>query len=122
MKNEKGFSFPEVLVSLTIVVGGLLMVAHSTAATVNANYRVKQEGIVSTYVQQKVERLKTASYTDADLTAGTHSDAPASGFSRSWTVTSNAADRQKTIVLSVSRAVSTRSTPVTMNVVITRVR
>ena len=122
MRREKGFTFVEVMMSMLVIVGGMLMVAHSMTATVAANYRSKQEVLVSGYVQQKVESLKAQSYAASDLSVGTHADTPAQGFTRTWTVTADALDTQKTVSLNVSRSVSKKVKPVSLTVQITRIR
>ena len=122
MHKERGFTFVEVMMSMLVLVGGMLMVAHSMTATVAANYRSKQQVVVSGYVQQKIESLKAVSYVHSDLSVGTHSDTPAQGFTRTWTVTSDAQDYQKTISLNVSRTLTKKVKPVSLTVMITRVR
>ena len=120
MRDGKGFSLAEIMVSILLLMTGLLMMAHSMAASIGANYRTKQESLAAGYAQQKMEVLKSLAFTHSDLSAGPHSDVPASGFSRSWTVVVNGPGNEKTITLTLTRSIAGTNTPVRVTVVLVR--
>jgi len=110
MNNERGFSLAEILISMLLVMTGLLAMAHTMGKGIEANYRTSQEAQAMAYAQQKIEVLQTLPFTHSDLSAGTHSDTPATGFTRSWTVTTSGS--QKTIRLTLTRSVTGQAAPV----------
>jgi Tfp pilus assembly protein PilV len=110
MHTNKGFSLGEVLIGLLLMTTGLLATAHTVAKGIEANYRTRQEAAVMAYAQQRIELLQTVPYTHADLTAGTHGDTPAPGFLRTWAVT--VAGSEKTVQLTVTRAIPGQTAPV----------
>jgi Tfp pilus assembly protein PilV len=118
MQAQKGFSFIEIMLSMLLLTTGLLAMAHSVTVAVGANYRTKQETLAAAYAQQKVEYLKTVDFTHSDLAAGTRSDTPAMGFTRTWTVTTSGTE--KTVTLTVTRSINNSNTPVQITVVFVR--
>ena len=110
MQGEKGFSLIEVLISMLLMVSGLLALGHTMGKALEANYRTSQEAQVMAHALQKAEALRTVAFTHSDLTNGTHSDTPASGFARSWTVTT--AGDLKTITLTLTRSIPGQVQPV----------
>src|SRR5687768_1595118 len=98
----KGFSLTEMLVSLMLMIRGVMAMAHTMAKGIEANYRTRQEAQVMAYAQQQIELLQTLPFTHADLSAGTHTDTPAEGFSRSWTVSTSG--NEKTVQLTLTRS------------------
>jgi Tfp pilus assembly protein PilV len=104
MTDERGFSLAEIMISMLLMMTGLLAMAHTMGKGIHANYRSTQEAQAMAYAQQKVEVLQTLAYTHADLTAGTHTDTPATGFTRTWIVTESG--DQKTIRLTLTRAIT----------------
>jgi prepilin-type N-terminal cleavage/methylation domain-containing protein len=110
MHGEKGFSLIEVLISMLLMMSGLLALGHTMGNALKANYRTSQEARVMAYALQKAEALRTVSFTHSDLTNGAHSDTPASGFTRSWTVAT--AGDLKTITLTLTRPIPGQAQPV----------
>jgi Tfp pilus assembly protein PilV len=110
MRKDGGFSLAEVLVSIFLITVGLLALGHTLSRAITANYRTRQETQAIAYAPQKMELLKTLPFTHSDLSNGSHSDAPAVGFSRSWTVTTSGG--QKTITLILTRSVPNQTQPV----------
>ena len=103
IKNIRGFSLIEILISMVLITTGLMAMAHTMATGIKANYRTRQEAQVMAYAQQKLELLHTLPFNHADLSAGNHSDTPASGFTRTWAVA--VAGSEKTVQLSVTRSI-----------------
>ena len=110
MGNERGFSLIEIMISMLLVTTGLLTIAHSMGKGIEANYRTREEAQVMAYAQQQIERLQALPLTHADLTAGTHADVPSPGYARSWTVSVSGIERS--ILLSVTRAIPSQNPPV----------
>lgn len=110
MTNQRGFTLAEILISMLMVTTGLLAIVHTMAKGIEANYRTSQEAAAIAYAQQKIEVLQTLPFTHSDLSAGTHSDTPATGFTRTWTVTTSG--NEKTIRLSLTRTVPGQVSPV----------
>lgn len=120
MRNEPAFSLTEIMVSILILMTGILMMAHSTALVIEANYRTNQESLAAAYAQDKIEFLKTVVFTHADLASGTHSDTPAPGFSRSWTVTLGPTGTQKTVNLAVTKSMLHSTLPAKLTILLVR--
>lgn len=110
MKGDKGFSLAEVLISMLLVTTGLLALGHTMGKAIEVNYRTNQEAQAIAYALQKAEVLRTVAFTHSDLTDGNHSDTPASGFTRSWTVTT--AGDVKNITLTLTRSIPQHTQPV----------
>ena len=89
MKGERGFSLAEVLISMLLVMTGLLALGHTMGKAIEANYRTNQEAVAMAYALQKAEALRTVAFSHTDLSNGTYTDTPASGFTRTWTVTTS---------------------------------
>jgi Tfp pilus assembly protein PilV len=110
MQNDRGFSLAEVAISAFLVMTGLLAMGHTMGTAIKTNYRTSQEGQAMAYALEKVEALRTLDYAHADLTTGAHSDTPATGFSRSWSVST--AGTAKSITLTVTRSIPQQTQPV----------
>lgn len=120
MQGEKGFSLAEVLISMLLVMTGLLALGHTMGKAIEANYRTNQEAQAIAYALQKAEVLRNVSFTHSDLTSGTHSDTPASGFARNWTVTT--AGDVKNITLTLTRSIPRHTQPVRVVLGLQRVK
>ncbi len=120
MQTNRGFSLAEVLVSMFLVTTGLLAMGHTMGKAIEANYRTSQEGDAIGFALQKIEVLKTVPFTHADLSAGAHSDTPAAGFARGWSVTTTG--NAKSITLTVTRPIPNQTKPVMVVLGIERVQ
>jgi prepilin-type N-terminal cleavage/methylation domain-containing protein len=120
MGNGRGFSLVEVLVSMLLVLTGLLALGHTLGKSIQANYRTSQEAHAIAYAQQKVEFLKTVPFAHSDLSTGTHTDTPASGFTRTWTVTTSG--NEKAIRLTLTRLVPSQTQPVSVVLALQRIQ
>lgn len=90
--SSSGFSLVELTIAITFF--GILMLGF--LMTFPLGYRTVQKSekltIATNYAQDELERLKTLTWNDPDLGAGTHVDAanPIDGlYNRVWTVTEN---------------------------------
>lgn len=122
MQTENGFSLVEIMISILLLMTGLLMMAHSMTVAIETNYRTKQETLAAGYAQQKIEGLKSVVFTHSDLTDGTHSDTPATGFSRSWSVSTDGTGNEKTVTLTMTRSLPDTTLPVRVTLVLVRSR
>jgi prepilin-type N-terminal cleavage/methylation domain-containing protein len=120
MQNQRGFSLTEVLISMTLVMAGLLALGHTMGKAIEGNYRTNQEGQAIAFALQKAETLRNVPFGHADLTTGTHTDTPASGFTRSWVVTT--AGNTKNITLTLTRSIPKQTQPVRVVLGIQRVQ
>ncbi len=99
IKKKKGFTLIEVLVALTILIVGIMgtLVLEVTAINGNSSSRELQSAMV--LAEDFLEQSKNFVYTDAKLTAGTHTntelgvvnpiDVQGNGggsYTRSWSV------------------------------------
>jgi len=108
IKREKGFTLLEVMIALLILSIGLLGLAGLQIASTKSNSFSNQMTIGITLGQDGLEILRNLEYDDTQLNAGNHpdSDNPLRrlgdmGFNRSWTVSEDAANKLKTITVTV---------------------
>lgn len=108
IKKQKGFTLLEVMVALVILSIGLLGLMGLQIVATKTNSFSNQMTIGITLAQDQLEELRNLAYDDALLSGGTHQDSqnPISalgdmGFNRSWTVTVDAANSLKTIIVTV---------------------
>ncbi|HBB16687.1 MAG TPA: hypothetical protein DCZ97_06650 [Syntrophus sp. (in: bacteria)] len=88
--DSRGFTIVEVAVAIFMLVVAFMGVASTTVMVVNGNAISKMSTTASALASAKMEDLKSKSFTDANLAAGSHADAenPLQGFyTRSWSVT-----------------------------------
>lgn len=69
---KKGFTIVEMLVSITILAVGLLALGVLFPAGMRSTMLTKQNTQAIEYCQQKIEYLRTLSWGNSELTAGTH--------------------------------------------------
>lgn len=104
-KNE-GFTLLEVMIALVILSVGLLGLAALQLVAVKSNAFSSEMTYATMLAQQHAEILKSRAYTDADLTAGSHSAVGSSKgvqYTVTWNVTDNSPDTDmKTVNLTVT--------------------
>ena len=93
---------------------------HTMGKAIEANYRTSQESDAIAFALQRIEVLKTVPFTHADLSTGAHTETPATGFTRSWTVTTTG--NVKSITLTVTRPIPKQTQPVRVILGIERVQ
>ncbi len=69
---KKGFTIVELLVSITILAIGILSLGVLFPAGMRSTMLTKQNTQAIEYCQQKIEYIRTLSWNDTDLDAGTH--------------------------------------------------
>ncbi len=85
--HGSGFTLVEVMVAMTVLAVGLLFISGMvpTAYTNISGSGVDTRSL--NFAQERMDELRIEPWTSAALTAGSHADtAPASGYTRSYTV------------------------------------
>jgi len=105
--DAKGFTLIEVMIAILLLAVGMMAMAILQVTAIRGGSFANQITQASIYGQDKIEELKNKSYTDTNLSAGSHSDTVTSGngvtFTRTWTVTNNSPyTNSKTITLTLS--------------------
>jgi len=67
LSNEKGFTLLEILIAITILSVGLLALAEMTVYVIKSNTIGNKVTDATVLAQDKLEKLKNLSYTDAQL-------------------------------------------------------
>lgn len=109
-RDFRGFTFVEVAITIFLLVVAFMGLASVTVMVVNGNAISKMSTTASAIASAKLEDLKSMSFTNANLAAGSHADTenPLQGFyTRSWNVTdfmdaSGTSVSYKTISLTVT--------------------
>lgn len=101
---ERGFTLIEVIVAISILTVGILAIASMQIKAMGGNYFASRVTESTSLAQDKLEELISLSYDDAELSAGTHTEAsPPSGFTISWDVNDdNPVTDTKLITVSVT--------------------
>jgi len=83
----RGFTLVEVMVAMTILAVGLLAISGMVPTAFTNISGSTTDSRALGFAQERLDQLRISPFTDASLTAGSHTDtAPATGFSRSYTV------------------------------------
>lgn len=85
-QNKRGFSLIEILVALTIISFVVLGFTAATITVIQSNEVSENYTIATTLAQDIVERLKSGTIA---LASGSGCNPLTTGFTCSWTVTSN---------------------------------
>lgn len=87
LKNEKGFTILEVLIAISVLSIGILAVASMQVSAMWSNNFASQQTEGTTLALDRMEKLMSLPYQDADLSSGNHTDHnPPSGYSVVWNV------------------------------------
>jgi prepilin-type N-terminal cleavage/methylation domain-containing protein len=85
--HGRAFTLVEVMVAMTVLAVGLLAISGMVPT---AYSNISASGVDTRalgFAQERLDQLRLLPWTDAGLTAGTHTDtAPASGYARSYVV------------------------------------
>ncbi len=108
--GNKGFTMIEVQIAILMLVVAILGLSSMTVMVIKGNSFSKCTTKATALANDKMEDLKSRSFTDASFSAGTHSDAgnPIQGlYTRTWNVTdgmdaSNTHINYKTIAVTVT--------------------
>ncbi len=86
--NNRGFTIIEVLIAISIFAIGFLSLAALQIKSVNSNTSARIQTEATRWAADRMERLLSLPYSDADLVAGTYSDtSEEGGYDISWSVT-----------------------------------
>ena len=94
-KACEGFTLIEVLIAMIILTVGLLAMMVMQSRAITTNHSASNITRASSAAAGQIERLQRMSYTDSELTGGSHSLLPAPGFAPgtdfpvTWVVTDN---------------------------------
>jgi type IV pilus assembly protein PilV len=87
LETDKGFTLIEVLIAITVLTIGLLAVSTMQVSSIRGNAFAARQTEGTTIALDRLEKIMSLSYDDADLAAGSHSDpSPLSGYSVFWDV------------------------------------
>jgi type IV pilus assembly protein PilV len=87
LETDKGFTILEVLIAISVLAIGILAVASMQVSAIRGNAFASLQTEGTTIVLDRMEKLMSLSYGDADLAAGSHTDpSPPSGFSVVWNI------------------------------------
>ncbi len=88
--EERGFTILEMLIAISIFMYGLLAITSMQAASIRGNASAGTLTTGTAWATAKMEQLKGLSYSDSNLTNGSHTDpSPPSGYTITWNVTDN---------------------------------
>lgn len=103
--NNDGFTLLEVMIALVILSVGLLGLAALQLVAVKSNAFSSEMTYATMLAQEHAERLKSLPFTDANLTAGTHSAMGSSKgvqYTVTWIVWDNVpAENMKSVSVTV---------------------
>jgi prepilin-type N-terminal cleavage/methylation domain-containing protein len=108
--GSKGFTLIEVQIAIFVLVVAIMGLSSMTVMVIKGNSFSKCTTKATALANDKMEDLKSRSFTDASFSAGAHSDAgnPIQGlYTRTWSVTdgmdaSNTQINYKTIAVTVT--------------------
>jgi len=102
-KTEQGSALLEVVVAISILAIGLLAIASMQVAAIRGNSFAGNVTEGTCLASDRLEKLMSQAYSNADLTAGAHTDpSPPSGYTITWNVTDDSPfSDTKTISLTV---------------------
>ncbi len=108
--NNRGYSLIEVLIAMAIFSLGILGVVGMQISSTGSNSTARKITDATYYAEDRLETLMSLSWADADLVAGTHTEATADGYTIEWIVTdadldANGTNDSRIINLTVSHDV-----------------
>ena len=115
--HEKGFSLIEIMIALAIFSIGILGVASMQILSVNYNSHARRTTEGTSWGVERMERLMTLPYDDADLDPATNPHTDARGiYNITWNITDNTDNK------SINLTVSWTSLGVTKNLLINYIK
>lgn len=102
LRESRGFTLIEVLISLVIATLGLAVLATLLAASIRGSQNSKHSTAAITLMQDKIEEFKSASY--GSINSGSEMDIDSEGnpggpYDRSWVVTTSGTIKEIVITL-----------------------
>lgn len=93
------FTLLEVMISATLIAVGVASVVRCISTGVFADNSIEGKLVALNYAVQEMETLNNTAYATI-ISNGSSSDTPATGYSRSWTITNNTNYLQATVTVS----------------------
>jgi len=102
-RKQKGFTLIEVVAGLVILAIGLLAIAAMQITSTKGAYFSSNVTRATIFAQDKLEYLKSLSYSDSHLSAGRHDEGtiPGTSFSRTVQVVDDSGNSMKTITVTI---------------------
>jgi type IV pilus assembly protein PilV len=101
--DQKGFSLIEILIAMTIFAIGVLALAQMQVTAIRGNAFSSTTTDGTTLAQDRIERLMTTPYDDANLNAGNHGPETQGVYNVSWNVVNDTpVANTKTVNVSVT--------------------
>jgi type IV pilus assembly protein PilV len=101
-KKSKGFSLIEVLIALVILAIALLALAGLMVQSTNSNSWGSHLTEASTFAQDKLEELRMTTWPNLDSGTDIKTGSTGISYTRTWTVTTNAAGNLRTVAIDIS--------------------
>ena len=103
VRKQKGFTLIEVVAGLIILAIGLLAIGTMQITSTKGGYFSSNVTRATIFAQDKLEYLKSLSYSDSHLSNGLHNEGPIPGtiFSRVVNVAEDAGNSMKTITVTI---------------------
>ena len=87
-RKEQGSALLEVVVAISILAIGLLAIASMQVSAIRGNAYAGNVTEGTSLAADRLEKIMSLPYTDADLSAGNHTDpSPPAGYTITWSVT-----------------------------------
>ncbi len=123
IKSQRGMGLIEIVVAMILLSIGIAAALRTLPDSNKATSRARNITIATNLAQEQVERLLGSEYSDATLTAGSHTD-PGNPidrhFSRGWTVVDDSPiSGMKTVSVTVSFNSGSADSSVTLNTLLT---
>ena len=113
--RRRGFTLLELMITLVVLAIGVLALGQMMPAGSRAMSRSRSKTSGTALAAQKVEDLKALAWTDANLTAGTHTD-NSGKYTRTWIITDNtplAGTKKVAVTVAWTSSTGARSTVLT---------
>lgn len=101
IKSKQGFTLIEVMMAIVILGIGIMSIVALQARDMVYNNSSRRQTQASTWAMDRVERLRSLPYTDANLNVATHTETEGP-YAVSWKVEDNKAKVPDTMKVTVS--------------------
>ncbi len=103
LEPEKGFTIIEVLIAVSVLTIGILAVSTMQVSSIRGNAFASRQTEGTTIALDRLEKLMSLSYGDANLAAGSHTaPSPSSRYTVVWNVSDDSPlDNAKRVIVNV---------------------
>lgn len=103
LETEKGFTMIEVIIAISVLTIGILAVSSMQVSAIRGNSFAGRQSEGTTIALDRLEKLMSLSYGDADLAAGSHTaPSPSSRYTVAWNVSDDSPmDNAKRVIVTV---------------------